>query len=279
MLRYLREAFWARPSLLGIGRIPWNVLFVAGAVILGFGEHAVWLAGAGLETLYLYGLATNPRFQHWVDAIELARLHAEGDALPTKIVEGLGSAQRSRLSGLEEKCKEIERLYKDTQNEDYLYDSNRDALRKLVSIYARLLVAQRNLQMLDVSSREADLKGQIAAIQRELTGRSMSEPLRESKTATLGILGQRLKNLHRRSDSLAEIESDLTRIEQQVDLAVEDASLKGRPAVISANIDLVSHLLDDSYGADLDAEPPADGAAPPAQSQEQEKARGREIEN
>ncbi len=113
-------------------------------------------------------------------------------------------------------------------------------------MFARLLVAQRNMQILDVTSRESDLRNQIASIENELTSKSMSDTLRDSKKATLAILKQRLRNLQRRGESLAEIDSDLTRIEQQIDLAVEDASLKGRPTAISANIDLVSHLLDDA---------------------------------
>ena len=64
------------------------------------------------------------------------------------------------------------------------------------------------------------------AIEKELASASMSEALRDSKKATQAILKQRLRNLQRRSESMAEIDSDLTRIEQQVDLAVEDASLE-----------------------------------------------------
>jgi hypothetical protein len=245
MRRYLSEAFWARPEFAGLGRVPWNALFVAGAVILGLGEHAVWFAGAALETIYLYSLVTSTRFQHWVDAKETARLQDDSAHSRERIAETLGDAQKRRLAAVEEKCKKVEQLYGQTQNEDFLYDSNREALHKLTWLYMRLLVAQRNLQMLDVTSRESDLRGQIAGIGKELAG-TMSDTLRDSKKATLGILNQRLRNLQRRTESLAEIDSDLTRIEQQVDLAAEDASLKGRPAAIFANIDLVSHLLDDS---------------------------------
>lgn len=247
MLRYLNEAFWARPQLAGLGRIPWNALLVAGAILLGFGAPAIWLAAAGAETLYLYALATNSRFQNWVDAKDLARIHDGDDASSRNLVASLPEAQRRRLADIEEKCGKIEKVYRESQNEDYLYESNREALQKLTTIFARLLVAQRNLQMLDVTSRESDLRTQIASIETDLASKSMSDALRESKKATQAILKQRLRNLQRRSESLAEIDSDMTRIEQQIDLAVEDASLKGRPAAISANIDLVSHLLDDAY--------------------------------
>jgi len=77
----------------------------------------------------------------------------------------------------------------------------------------------------------------------------ISRSLRESKEATLRILEQRLANLERREQTLAEIDSDLTRIEAQVDLALENAGMRGKSEAISANIDLVSQLLDDSiYG-------------------------------
>jgi hypothetical protein len=251
MFRYLNQAFWARPQVWGLGRVPWNALLVAGAVLLGFGEHAVWLGGAALETAYLYALATNPRFQNWVDAVDVERIESEGDMSRQQIVSTLDGSQRQRVASLDERTRQIEKLYRESQHEDYLYDSNRDALRKLTALYVRLLVAQRNLRMLNVSSREAELRNQIKTIEGELAKGSMSETLRDSKRATLAILNQRLRNLGRREESLAEIDSDLTRIEQQVDLAAEDASLKGRPAAISANIDLVSHLLDDTYDPGL----------------------------
>lgn len=247
MLRYLNEAFWARPQLAGLGRIPWNALLVGGAIVLGFGMPAIWLAAAGAETLYLYTIATNGRFQNWVDARDLERIHAGDDDSSRKLVANLPDAQRRRLAEIEDKCQKIEKVYRESQNEDYLYESNRDALQKLTTMFARLLLAQRNMQVLDVTSRESDLRNQIASIEKELTAATMSDALRESKKATQTILKQRLRNLQRRGESLAEIDSDLTRIEQQIDLAVEDASLKGRPTAISANIDLVSHLLDDAY--------------------------------
>jgi flagellar motility protein MotE (MotC chaperone) len=270
MLRYLNEAFWARPQLTGVGRIPWNALLVAGAAILGFGLPPIWLGALGAETLYLYVLSTNPRFQNWVDAKDLARLHDGDDDSNRRLVANLPDVMRRRLTEIEDKCNKIEKVYRESQNEDYLYDSNREALQKLTSIFARLLIAQRNLQSLDVVARESDLRNQIASIEKELTAASISEALRDSKKATQAILRQRLRNLQRRNESMAEIDSDLTRIEQQVNLAVEDASLKGRPAAISANIDLVSHLLDDSYDpATMTGDVPASTTTTPS-SQELE---------
>ena len=244
MLRYLKEAFWARPDLGGLGRVPWNALIVAGAVILGFGEHSVWIGALGLETLYLYALATNARFQQWVDAKDLAKLRSTDDTARTTLLQNLAPPIRNRVTSLEQKIGRIEELYHESQADEFLFDSNREALHKLSSIYVRLLIAQRNITTMGTEANEKTLQSQIEQIRKECSG-NIPTTLRESKQATLNILTQRLNNLRRRSESLAEIESDLTRIEAQIDLALEDASLKGKPTAISGNIDLVSHLLID----------------------------------
>jgi hypothetical protein len=246
MFRYLKEAFWARPDLGGLGRIPWNALAVAGAIILGFGEHSVWIGALGLETLYLYALATNARFQHWVDAVDLAKIRSSDDTAKTTLVENLPPPARNRVNSLEQKIGKVEQLYHESQADEFLFDSNRDALHKLANMYIRLLVAQRNITATGGEASDKSLQSQIDQIRKELAG-AIPPALRDSKQATLNILTQRLTNLRRRSETLAEIESDLTRIEAQIDLALEDASLKGKPTAISSNIDLVSHLLiDDS---------------------------------
>jgi hypothetical protein len=72
---------------------------------------------------------------------------------------------------------------------------------------------------------------------------NVTAALRESKTATLAIMKQRLANLRNRTRTMQEIESDLTRIEAQVDLALENASMQGKPQTISLEIDLASDLV------------------------------------
>jgi hypothetical protein len=242
VFRYLKEAFWFRPSMSGVGRVPWNALALGGAAVLGIGEPAVWLAALGAETLYLYLLASNPRFQKVVDAMELERVRGEVSTVdPT---ETLSAPLKARVAALEEKITRVEKLYRQSEAEDYLADTNLEALRKLVSIYARLLVARRNIEAMGDPAAMAAVRAQIARLREELAqGVGNNTALRESKEATLRLCTQRLQNYERRDQSLAEIESDLTRIETQIDLALEDASLRGRPSAITSNIDLVSHLL------------------------------------
>ena len=67
--------------------------------------------------------------------------------------------------------------------------------------------------------------------------------MRESKQATLELTQKRVANARRRTESLAEIASDLARIEAQVDLALEDAGLEGKPAVVTSNLNLLNQIL------------------------------------
>jgi len=76
--------------------------------------------------------------------------------------------------------------------------------------------------------------------------------VRESKRATLNILKKRLNNLHRKAETLEEIDSDLVRIEAQVDLVRENAGMQSKPQTISADIELASNLVS---GGLLDDEP------------------------
>ena len=55
---------------------------------------AIWLGALGAETLYLYVLATNPRFQNWVNAKDLARLHDGDDVSNRRLVANLPDVMR-----------------------------------------------------------------------------------------------------------------------------------------------------------------------------------------
>lgn len=247
MFRYLKAAFWAAPEISGLGRLPVNVLVLAGFAILGLGHPGFWLLGLALEGTYLYALTTNARFRKVIDAGERQLSDDAAQNERQALIEKLIPPARARLAKLSAQCVKVLELERETQTEDSIFESNTEALRKLEWLYLKILVAQQNLRAL--GRGEGDLKRQIDTLQVEVKADRLSRSLRESKAATLQILEKRLANLERREQSLAEFESDLTRIEAQVDLARDNAGMRGKSEAISTNIDLVSQLLDDSiYG-------------------------------
>lgn len=249
MWSYLKAAFWARADIPGLGQMPLNAMLLCGLGLLGFGHQGFWLAAIALETSYLYILATNERFQNLVNSEnhEIEDLSVEMQRLT--LVQGLIPPRRAKIERLDQKCDRILQLDRDRENDGFIVEGSGEALRKIQWLYLKLLVAEQNIDTLQTPSVEHELQKQIDLIQCELTSSKITNSLKESKNATLQILHQRLANLERREQILEEITSDLTRIEAQVDLAIENTGMRGRNETISTNIKLVSQLLDNSvYG-------------------------------
>ncbi|HSI86476.1 MAG: hypothetical protein ACAI35_23660 [Candidatus Methylacidiphilales bacterium] len=247
MWRYVNEAFWLRYDIPGLGQIPLNCVALAGAGVLGFGNAGFWFLGAALEATYLLALATNPRFQAVINARDIQLQNVDVAGEKGKLLAVLIPPAQQRLQALEQKCAKAIDIIKGDPSKEFLVESNRDALNNLAWIYLKLLVAQHHLMQTPGVEGSGELQKQIAKVKRELESVSLSPSLRDSKSATLRISEQRLANMHQRDQTLSEVESDLTRIEAQVDLAVENARLRDQGVLVSGNIDLASRLLDDSF--------------------------------
>ena len=239
-MRYLLHAFFARPDI-PLLRLPWNAIGVVAAAVAGFWDPSIWGVATAGELIYLFTLASNAGFQQSIDTRRIEEQRGDTDEARNDLRRNIGGAARRRYEKLEEKRQRLEQLGEVHRSDDLFYESNRDALRKLTWLFLNLLVAQRNL-IIAPESDERDLQKQIATVERELTG-AATDSLRSSKEATLRLLRERLDNVQHRQTYLAEIDADLARIETQFDVAIEEASLRGRPAAISANIELTSHLL------------------------------------
>ncbi len=248
MWRYLTEAFWAKPEVPGLGRVPVNVVAVAGAAILGFGAPAVWLLALALETTYLFALASHPRFQRLVDAGDREIADDDLEDKRASLIEGLAEDARQRYSDLGRRCDRADEVQARNAGEGLGFGSNHDALEKLRWLYLKLLVARQQLAGTDFAVTETKLRHELADLEADLEAGRLSSSLKESKEATRRIYRKRLANLARRDQTLEEIDSDLLRIDAQVDLALENATIKGKPETISTNINLVSSLLEDAYG-------------------------------
>jgi hypothetical protein len=252
VFRYLKAAFWAAPEVAGLGRLPVNVLMLGGFAILGFGHPGFWLLGMALEGSYLYALTSSPRFQKVVDAQGRQLNEGAAERQRQALVNKLEPTARGRLEKLTAQCARVLQIESEAQTEETTLAGNREALRKLAWLYLKALVAQQNLRAL--GNGETELRRQIEILRAEAQADRLSRSLRESKAATLRILEKRLANTERREQTLAEIESGLTRIEAQVDLAVDNAGMRGDSGVNFVNIELVSQLLDDSiYGESGDS--------------------------
>jgi hypothetical protein len=245
MLEYLKKAFWAGPTVTGLGKLPLNALAAVGFAILGLGHPAFWLLGAGLEAAYLTAVASHPRFQRLVDAQNRSQTAAQADEGRQELIRKLDPQARKRLALIEAKRERILHLAGDARAGEFELESQRDALDRMEWIYLKLLVARHHLEASRVHASEADLKRKIAELEKTLTAVGDTSALRESQAATLKILEQRLSNLERFEQTLKQVDADLARIEAQMDLALENAGLRGSGAAVTANLELAGQILDD----------------------------------
>lgn len=254
MWRYLTAAFWARAHLPGLGPLPLNAVLCAGAACLGFFVPGVWLVGLGVETAWLFALATNRRFQRTVDAADLERSRGAGadDRAATRrsLEASLPPEAAKRLRALTARCERVLTLKRASQGDGFSADSEHEALERLTWAYLKLLLAQANLTQLSAAGGDGRLRQQTEALAAELAAGGLTEAMQQSKQATLAILRKRLDNLARREQLLAEVASDLERVDAQVDLAVENAAMPAGTGQVSLDLDLAGHLLDSSlYGS------------------------------
>lgn len=253
MWRYLKSAFLVSVDVPSLGRVPVNALGAAAFAILGFAQPAFWLLGLAIEAAVIPALAFNPRFQKVVEAQSLELSQGGAEQKRQELVKLLESSAQQRLWGLAKKCQQVLDVFRSQQAEGFIIDSNEQALKNLEWVYLKLLVAQHHL--LSPSSETAQsLDKKIEELENDLKDGEETESLRLSKTATLNILKKRVTTMRKKQQTLAEIQSDLTRIDNQVDLILENATVQGKPQTISADIELASDLLGGSvFGEDESA--------------------------
>jgi len=211
--------------------------------ILGFAEPGFWLLGAGLETAFLFSLGLNPRFQKIVDAQDLQIDRDDATEKRKVLIGTLPPEGQQKVAALTTTCEKVLDVFRNQQAEEFLLDASRESLERLRWVYLKLLVARANLQNLGSRETEASLRGRISQLEDDLRAQNLSESLRNSKEATAANLKERLANLSRKVESLAEIDSDLTRIESQVEVILEKALLQGKPQTISTDIELASSFV------------------------------------
>ncbi|HZD51378.1 MAG TPA: hypothetical protein VE178_21750 [Silvibacterium sp.] len=266
MWRYLKAAFLVGVDVPGLGRLPVNALGAAAISILGFVEPSIWLAGLGIEVALVSSLAFHPRFQKVVDAQAGNRQLEDGRAKREALIAALPDDLRTRLRALEGTSGRILSIYETLGVEPALLAGTQSSLDKLQWIYLKLLIARTHLTRELGAESEASLHSRISQIRESQSRESTpvqpapSTALQRSQEATLAILERRLENLQNRDRILRENDSDLCRIEAQIDLMRENAAIEGKPASVETEIELASDLASpDLYGSqsslvrDLDA--------------------------
>lgn len=243
MLRYLKAAFFVREHIPLLGPLPVNVLAVAAFAVLGFGHPAFWLLGLLGETAYLWAVSSSTRFRKLVDAIESAATAAVGEKKIFAITDQLNQENLARHSTLHHQLAAVELAYGRFSPDDPTTRANLDNFRELESAFVRLLAASQHITETNGRANDAELGDDLRELEAELAANRLSATARASKEATLELLRKRQNASRQRAETLAEIESDIERIEAQFSLAVESSAIRAKPEELHFDVDLTSRMI------------------------------------
>lgn len=239
---YVKAAFNAKPWGMFV---PPNWLALGLFGILGVINPGLWLLGAGLELGYLYYLATNRRFQNFINGSLLLQQRLEWMQQVQRLLAQLPADDQAAYHQLEERCQAI--IRQQTQDSTGV-QVQLEGFAKLLRIYLRLLLARQTILKVQkesaVSERErSSLASRVESLQQQLASTSISAELRRSLASQVEILQQRLTKQAEAREKLAFLNAELTRIREQVELIREQAALTADPAAVSQRIDEVSASL------------------------------------
>ena len=236
-LGYMKAAFSARP--LGTP-IPPNWIGIAGVAVAGLLNAGIWLIGAAIEIGYLLTLASSRRFQRYVDAVDSATNKGDSRRLE-QMLRSLPPGELNRYHALRSRCQEI---LQQQQSHGADVTPQADALSRLLLLYLQLLVTRQNLQRLLQAAKEArDLPQRITALQKQLADESIPGELRNSLEGQLEILKHRLTGQQEAAEKLCFVDAELVRIQEQIELVREQATLSSDPSSMAERIDAISGSL------------------------------------
>jgi hypothetical protein len=208
-------------------------------------HHIEWRA-------FLFLLASNTRYRRVIDALSRTPSTTVEPKLEALIAR-LPAASRADHEALRARIERIMAIYAEGGSEYFLAPDNEHNLRHLAWLHLKLLLAREHLLRGESETPLAAIQSQIATQQAAIAA-TTSAPARDSKTATLRILEERLATAQARAVKLEEVNADLHRIGNQVELVLEKATLQANPTEVAFTIDLASQSLDSDFSGSSAAE-------------------------
>jgi hypothetical protein len=236
---YIAAAFNARP--LGMP-VPPNWFALATFGLLGFFVNpGFWLIGAGLEGLYLWALARNPRFQATVDA---SNGESDWHSRYGTLYGLLDEDSCNRQDVIEHRAREIIDLLSRTG----ATETQKSDVRQMAWLHLKLLAARASIQQVIGSAEreKRNLEDQERRVIDRLGDATVSEELKRSLEQQLEVLRSR-RSAHEDAERRRElVDAELERLRQQVSLVREQALLATDEHSVANSLDALSASLNEA---------------------------------
>lgn len=240
---YLKAAFNARPF--GMFIAP-NWIGLAAFGLLGLSNPGFWLIGAGVELAYLFGLATNGRFQRAVGARATAGNDQEWKNRLDQMVRRLADTDQARYVAFVARCRAILDQFQQQDPSGATAAVQGENLGKLTWVYVRLLLARRAMSRVlkePTLGETREIEGRLTEVQARLKDPALHEDLRKSLSSQAEILEQRVTQRKEGREKLDFLEAEILRIQEQIDLLREQAALSTDAGGMSARLDEITGSL------------------------------------
>lgn len=242
---YVKAAFNQKAHIAGMGKMPVNKMLLTAAVVLGIWNPGFWFLAVAGEALYLWLMASNKNYQKIVQATRLSERKVVWGEKQVQLLQSLDGPSRERYQRLVNNCSSILKITggdmpdPEAMNKDLRVSG----LNKLIWMFIKLLSSRLRIEAIISRTATEDLETEIEGISRKMATQPESSPLRRSLQGTLDIQKRRLDNLLRATESLEVVKAELDRIEMQVALLKEEASVSSDPELVSVRLDGVMDSL------------------------------------
>jgi len=252
MGKYLKAALLVKK-----GGVPVTLSGIAAFAALGFVHPAFWVLGAVIIAVFTAGLANNERFQKVIDGVTLTKTTQQNvddiDEHRGNIIRKLPKEEHRQFKQFKYTCDKINKIYEEKSADDIVIADTKLTLDRMSWNYIKLLLARGRLNSKDWQAEKAfdEVNQQIKALETELqSSEELAEAVRNAKLSTLETLKKRIAILNRRDDSLEEIEAGLTKLDSQLQLALDRAGTQGTDAAIQSDYETGTMLYEDLFGED-----------------------------
>lgn len=242
---YVGAAFNYKVPTPGLGGIPVNYLYLALGAGLSVAAWPLSMFFAAGELAYLFGLASNPRFQK---AIKARLKYAAGQDNEETIHDE--SRRLSYYGGdfreFGTRCENIITIARQVLGpnaSDMLatYETN---LRQLRSMYVRLLRMREAMEAHFDETADERIQEQIDDIHLKIEDPNQPAVTRASEQRTLEILEKRLETHRQIRDQLLAIKAQATEMDTRLDLIHDQVLLSRSPEALSANVQVASDVME-----------------------------------
>lgn len=242
---YVKAAFHQKGRIAGLGSMPVNKMMLTAAIVLGIWNPGFWFLGVAGEALYLWLMASNKNYQKVVQGTRLSQQKVVWGEKQFQLLQSLDGPSRERYQRLVENCSSILKITGgDLRDPEAMAKDLRvSGLNKLLWMFIKLLSSRLRIEAIISRTSTAELEEEIQEVSQKMAAQPESSPLRRSLQGTLDIQKRRLDNLLRAEESLEVVKAELDRIEKQVALLKEEASVSSDPELVSIRLDGVMDSL------------------------------------